>query len=152
MKEAGDAGLIIVAPIANVVSKDMQYPAAYPEAISVAAFNNGMPVQKDPEVAQWVQFGTDGSLPIRELNGKSDYGSSFASARIAGILASIDARSEEHTSELQSLMRISYAVFCLKKKKNNKENNLLHTNTHYHNQQQPTHLTYVEHMIMKYDS
>src|SRR3546814_9579522 len=29
-------------------------------------------------------------------------------------------RSEEHTSELQSLMRISYAVFCLKKKKNNK--------------------------------
>src|SRR3546814_4696632 len=29
----------------------------------------------------------------------------------------IDHRSEEHTSELQSLMRISYAVFCLKKKK-----------------------------------
>src|SRR3546814_2823477 len=29
-------------------------------------------------------------------------------------------RSEEHTSELQSLMRISYAVFCVKKKKNNK--------------------------------
>src|SRR3546814_1485922 len=29
------------------------------------------------------------------------------------------ARSEEHTSELQSLMRISYAVFCLKKKTNN---------------------------------
>src|SRR3546814_6911464 len=29
-------------------------------------------------------------------------------------------RSEEHTSELQSLMRISYAVFCLKKKKENK--------------------------------
>src|SRR3546814_8455640 len=28
-------------------------------------------------------------------------------------------RSEEHTSKLQSLMRISYAVFCLKKKKNN---------------------------------
>src|SRR3546814_6868404 len=32
-------------------------------------------------------------------------------------LAPIGARSEEHTSELQSLMRISYAVFCLKKKK-----------------------------------
>src|SRR3546814_6010916 len=32
------------------------------------------------------------------------------------------ARSEEHTSELQSLMRISYAVFCLKKKKNTEEN------------------------------
>src|SRR3546814_10826093 len=39
-------------------------------------------------------------------------------------IESIDAarRSEEHTSELQSLMRISYAVFCLQKKKNkNKE-------------------------------
>src|SRR3546814_1935857 len=34
-------------------------------------------------------------------------------------------RSEEHTSELQSLMRISYAVFCLKKKKT-----LLHNTTH----------------------
>src|SRR3546814_7641197 len=31
-----------------------------------------------------------------------------------------DGRSEEHTSELQSLMRISYAVFCLKKKKDRK--------------------------------
>src|SRR3546814_1795366 len=31
-----------------------------------------------------------------------------------------EARSEEHTSELQSLMRISYAVFCLKKKKKKK--------------------------------
>src|SRR3546814_9928608 len=34
----------------------------------------------------------------------------------------VDPRSEEHTSELQSLMRISYAVFCLKKKKNNNHN------------------------------
>src|SRR3546814_5500790 len=33
--------------------------------------------------------------------------------------AEAPARSEEHTSELQSLMRISYAVFCLKKKKKN---------------------------------
>src|SRR3546814_7869243 len=37
----------------------------------------------------------------------------------------IGRRSEEHTSELQSLMRISYAVFCLKKKKTN-------TATHLH--------------------
>src|SRR3546814_7296527 len=34
---------------------------------------------------------------------------------LGGVLKEID-RSEEHTSELQSLMRISYAVFCLKKK------------------------------------
>src|SRR3546814_4523199 len=35
------------------------------------------------------------------------------------LLAGVALRSEEHTSELQSLMRISYAVFCLKKKKYN---------------------------------
>src|SRR3546814_8623023 len=40
-------------------------------------------------------------------------------SRIASAIAHCPAdRSEEHTSELQSLMRISYAVFCLKKKKN----------------------------------
>src|SRR3546814_1364033 len=44
-------------------------------------------------------------------------------------------RSEEHTSELQSLMRISYAVFCLKKKKTNtrKQNNQIPIEKkHYH--------------------
>src|SRR3546814_4611054 len=39
------------------------------------------------------------------------------------ILGRAIARSEEHTSELQSLMRISYAVFCLKKKIKNTHNN-----------------------------
>src|SRR3546814_7297593 len=39
----------------------------------------------------------------------------FAVKRLIG-------RSEEHTSELQSLMRLSYAVFCLKKNKQNKKN------------------------------
>src|SRR3546814_8690948 len=56
---------------------------------------------------------------------------SFAEAAMVGGLADwfavtalfrhplgLPIRSEEHTSELQSLMRISYAVFCLKKKKN----------------------------------
>src|SRR3546814_8151265 len=38
-------------------------------------------------------------------------------------------RSEEHTSELQSLMRISYAVFCLKKKKQYSNNKNRHTHT-----------------------
>src|SRR3546814_7571532 len=44
------------------------------------------------------------------------------------LIMDFDFRSEEHTSELQSLMRISYAVFCLKKK--NKQD----TTTNYHNQ------------------
>src|SRR3546814_7451683 len=46
-------------------------------------------------------------------------------------------RSEEHTSELQSLMRISYAVFCLKKKKQKKDinNNNQNTTQNYRTQQ-----------------
>src|SRR3546814_4359799 len=52
-------------------------------------------------------------LPKLSINGQASYQSetvNFANA-LGGAL-----RSEEHTSELQSLMRISYAVFCLKKK------------------------------------
>src|SRR3546814_3467483 len=45
-------------------------------------------------------------------------------------------RSEEHTSELQSLMRISYAVFCLKKKKNH---NILHKDNYTENAKTDTH-------------
>src|SRR3546814_13595716 len=41
-------------------------------------------------------------------------------------------RSEEHTSELQSLMRISYAVFCLKKKKKQTNENQYTTMLHNH--------------------
>src|SRR3546814_9275843 len=40
-------------------------------------------------------------------------------------------RSEEHTSELQSLMRISYAVFCLKKKKHKKQQTDHKRTTHH---------------------
>src|SRR3546814_6554456 len=46
-------------------------------------------------------------------------------------------RSEEHTSELQSLMRISYAVFCLKKKKkqnSNNNNDMMSNNKRNHTQ------------------
>src|SRR3546814_3395002 len=45
-------------------------------------------------------------------------------------------RSEEHTSELRSLMRISYAVFCLKKKKHE-----THITTLHHTYTRSTHLT-----------
>src|SRR3546814_10724235 len=41
------------------------------------------------------------------------------------------ARSEEHTSELQSLMRISYAVFCLKKNNKHMHTQQLHTSQEY---------------------
>src|SRR3546814_8137441 len=50
---------------------------------------------------------------------------------IVGWVSGHRPRSEEHTSELQSLMRISYAVFCLKKKKNN--TNMDYMQTHSRN-------------------
>src|SRR3546814_6078465 len=43
-------------------------------------------------------------------------GSMIRSGMSLNVAIMLDERSEEHTSELQSLMRISYAVFCLKKK------------------------------------
>src|SRR3546814_6190776 len=56
---------------------------------------------------------------LRQLLGELD--TSFSVVyRLVGDRDALSARSEEHTSELQSLMRISYAVFCLKKKKTNK--------------------------------
>src|SRR3546814_1823485 len=50
-----------------------------------------------------------------------------------------ESRSEEHTSELQSLMRISYAVFCLKKKKNNHQHQASIKTTQYTNKNQYHH-------------
>src|SRR3546814_6777203 len=49
--------------------------------------------------------------------GEEPNGIAKSTGRMAWGVTMADGRSEEHTSELQSLMRISYAVFCLKKKK-----------------------------------
>src|SRR3546814_2718848 len=59
--------------------------------------------------------GMRGVRPARRAAGRS--------RRRGGVDGAGQQRSEEHTSELQSLMRISYAVFCLKKKKNNTKHN-----------------------------
>src|SRR3546814_7583749 len=67
---------------------------------------------------------------FRSPDGPSLAGSRVQSQSLA-FTSGARIRSEEHTSELQSLMRISYAVFCLKKKnKLNKPNS--HINKHKH--------------------
>src|SRR3546814_10208034 len=61
-------------------------------------------------------------LPLRQSTTRAQ--SAEARRKRGGCCGSGD-RSEEHTSELQSLMRISYAVFCLKKKTHNNNNHLI---------------------------
>src|SRR3546814_9338664 len=60
--------------------------------------------------------GTGGTVLVSHPGQTASYWQGYADAKIFGIDA-MSLRSEEHTSELQSLMRISYAVFCLTKKK-----------------------------------
>src|SRR3546814_6368579 len=57
------------------------------------------------------------ALPVGAVLGAQDHRAALPVHEV------VAPRSEEHTSELQSLMRISYAVFCLKKKKKNINNN-----------------------------
>src|SRR3546814_7446913 len=66
-------------------------------------------------ITGWVAFRLPETLTPENRIGisLSDIGATFAN------IITNRSRSEEHTSELQSLMRISYAVFCLKKKSNN---------------------------------
>src|SRR3546814_3098484 len=59
-------------------------------------------------------------VALRPHINKSDQTALMARRHLASLI-----RSEEHTSELQSLMRISYAVFCLKKKKSIESTNKL---------------------------
>src|SRR3546814_9147767 len=77
----------------------LQHHPLHPDVVLRVA-----PVAKGIEVAHEqaaLQALRDVREPARDLSGHEGFAS----------------RSEEHTSELQSLMRISYAVFCLKKKK-----------------------------------
>src|SRR3546814_4346741 len=69
-------------------------------------------VDDDMEVTERGDRGFDDALRRIPVGDVLIIGDGVAARRL-------DLRSEEHTSELQSLMRISYAVFCLKKKKNN---------------------------------
>src|SRR3546814_7379437 len=58
--------------------------------------------------------------PLRGIGAVCLLGEGAAAGSAVALALDVSCRSEEHTSELQSLMRISYAVFCLKKKKKTK--------------------------------
>src|SRR3546814_4656135 len=85
------------------------------------AINHGF----DPDRGNWVHRGLDLSKPTELAPGEAEAFREHYATQFGHSLDGLD-RSEEHTSELQSLMRISYAVFCLKKK--NKQYTKKHSN------------------------
>src|SRR3546814_2660453 len=80
-----------------------------------------------------------GAMPSSVYSGPRITPASAAVVAPAGGATTAAERSEEHTSELQSLMRISYAVFCLKKKKTRQKRCQRHSQqSHYSQNQQNT--------------
>src|SRR3546814_9492799 len=71
----------------------------------------------DPTQAGGIRL-TRARAQIQAITQSSHFSASISASSGVNGASPSDSRSEEHTSELQSLMRISYAVFCLKKKKN----------------------------------
>src|SRR3546814_9489089 len=74
-------------------------------------------------------FSADGSKVLASASTtQTDVRDGLKSNKNIEAAAKVGRRSEEHTSELQSLMRISYAVFCLKKKQGEKSEQVTETN------------------------
>src|SRR3546814_3277779 len=86
-------------------------------------------------VAKWKKRTAVKDLPT----GPKDVHSTVLSIEEEAIIVAFRKRSEEHTSELQSLMRISYAVFCLKKNTSQLGNKLVISTRTIHQQTKPRH-------------
>src|SRR3546814_10575844 len=96
--------------------------------MKIATFNiNGIKARL-PRLVEWLEEtqpdiaclqelkSSDETMPTKEIEA-AGYGFLYHGQKgFNGVAILAKGRSEEHTSELQSLMRISYAVFCLKKK------------------------------------
>src|SRR3546814_947283 len=118
-------------------------PASRPAGKSAAAFRTISEVSDELDVPQHVLRFWEGKFsqgrPLKRGGGRRYYRPEDIDLlrRIRDLLYSEGytikgvQRSEEHTSELQSLMRISYAVFCLKKKNRNR------IHTHHDSQLRP---------------
>src|SRR3546814_4880721 len=109
---------------------------------NLTVLTHSFPKRRSSDLARITGSGTTGgSTGATRSSSSSSAGSGATSARATATAPSTGrnstaskmngpTRSEEHTSELQSLMRSSYAVFCLKKKQNTNRTNLQRNTTH----------------------
>src|SRR3546814_10273876 len=108
----------------DVCSSDLVRPVAQ-TVVRVEVVNPrpalGLPISIAADRGAPIAIERDGVFSA-EIDGPAGRVGQFI-ARQIGVEACAAIRSEEHTSELQSLMRISYAVFCLKKKKKKNKSN-----------------------------
>src|SRR3546814_8330460 len=101
-------------------SSDAAEISALVESRNIGGFVAGLPLNMDGTEGPRVQSTRD---LVAELLLRIDLPCAFQDERMStraverALIDEADLRSEEHTSALQSLMRISYAVFCLKKNK-----------------------------------
>src|SRR3546814_10851566 len=132
--ERGGLGYII---IAIEVDPDHIVPVDLAHLVKDAIAQNAGIVHHRVELAEGAQGIFDdagGSGGVRNICGVDDRltarGADFRDDLLGGpgVAAFAVLRSEEHTSELQSLMSISYAVFCLKKTKKHRKNHILTNN------------------------
>src|SRR3546814_5899773 len=108
----------------DVCSSDLLDAAPIPGARGAASSEDGAPANpkeggdgKDELPAELKQSADKVIAAVKGITDTAKLEELDAAEKGRGDKARSTIRSEEHTSELQSLMRISYAVFCLKKKK-----------------------------------
>jgi hypothetical protein len=108
--EATSLGMTVIAGAGNAdVGK--VFPAAYPEVISVAADNKGLAFAKDASIASWVDFTSDGNVPLDKKGPTIDQGSSFSSAKLAAYAAYFKAlHSSATTDQVRDIIRKSSVV------------------------------------------
>src|SRR3546814_7121695 len=100
----------------------------------------GALLDPDRDISRYAKLIPTDSRDVLSVEVKDPKRPEYGTITMVFVRDAASPRSEEHTSELQSLMRISYAVFCLKKKtKNNSKTNQTHSEHGQNNQSNITH-------------